>query len=58
MLEIGCGAGGGLSALHDAGFEVRGCDYSGELIEFGTAKGVPGWPLARLRQSVPRRDLT
>jgi SAM-dependent methyltransferase len=35
-------AGEYLSALHDAGFEVRGCDYSGELIEFGTAKGVPG----------------
>ena len=42
VLEIGCGAGGGLSALHEAGFEVRGCDYSGELIEFGAAKGVPG----------------
>ena len=42
VLEIGCGAGGGLSALHDAGFEVRGCDYSSELIEFGAAKGVPG----------------
>lgn len=42
VLEIGCGAGGGLSAFHDAGFNVFGCDYSGELIQFGTNKGVPG----------------
>ena len=42
VLEIGCGAGGGLSVLSQNGFKVRGCDYSAELIEFGTSKRVPG----------------
>jgi len=60
VLEIGCGAGGGLSALHDAGFEVRGCDYSGELIEFGTAQGVPGLvvgPVEAIAESKEKFDL-
>ncbi len=42
VLEVGCGAGGCLSALHQAGFDVRGCDYSSELIEYGRSRGVPG----------------
>ncbi len=60
VLEIGCGAGGGLSALHEAGFEVRGCDYSSELIDFGTAKGVPGLavgPVEMIAKSQQRFDL-
>ena len=60
VLEIGCGAGGGLSALHEAGFEVRGCDYSSELIDFGTAKGVPGLavgPVEIIAKAQQRFDL-
>ena len=41
VLEIGCGAGGGLSEFAAAGFHVAGCDYSDTLIDFGTHRGVP-----------------
>jgi SAM-dependent methyltransferase len=40
VLEVGCGGGGGLSVFQEAGFQVQGCDYSSELISFGTQKGV------------------
>lgn len=42
VLEVGCGAGGGLSAFESAGFSVQGCDYSAELVEYGTSRGVSG----------------
>jgi SAM-dependent methyltransferase len=41
VLEVGCGAGGGLSVLQEAGWEVAGCDYSARLIEYGRERGVP-----------------
>lgn len=41
VLEVGCGAGGGLSVFQDAGWFVAGCDYSERLIEFGRQKQVP-----------------
>jgi len=39
-IEIGCGAGGALSVLRDAGFATAGCDHSRELIAFGSARGI------------------
>ena len=42
VLEVGCGAGGGLAAFQYAGFDVQGCDYSAELVEYGKARGVNG----------------
>jgi SAM-dependent methyltransferase len=41
VLEVGCGAAGGLAVLAEAGHFVAGCDYSDRLIQFGTRKGVP-----------------
>jgi SAM-dependent methyltransferase len=41
VLEVGCGAGGGLSVLQEAGWKVAGCDYSARLIEYGRERGVP-----------------
>ncbi len=42
VLEVGCGAGGALSAFETAGFEIHGCDYSAELIKYGKHRGVRG----------------
>jgi len=40
VLEIGCGAGGAIRELQQKGIDAIGCDYSRELIEFGTSQGV------------------
>jgi SAM-dependent methyltransferase len=40
VLEIGCGAGGGLSAFERRGFRVAGCELDRELVNFGLTKGV------------------
>jgi SAM-dependent methyltransferase len=40
-MEVGCGAGGALSVLRDAGLLTGGCDHSRRLIEFGAARGLP-----------------
>ncbi len=40
VLEIGCGAGGGLSVFAQSGASVVGCDYSKSLIEFGKNRGL------------------
>jgi SAM-dependent methyltransferase len=40
VLEIGCGAGGGLSEFQKAGFRVVGCDFSQRLIDYGTQRGI------------------
>jgi SAM-dependent methyltransferase len=39
-VEVGCGAGGALSVLRDAGLRTAGCDHSRPLIEFGAAQGM------------------
>jgi SAM-dependent methyltransferase len=41
IAEVGCGAGGALSAFQDAGYTVHGCDYSARLIEHGRQNGLP-----------------
>lgn len=40
VLEIGCGAGGAIQAFQQKGYEAFGCDYSRELIEFGSSQGI------------------
>jgi SAM-dependent methyltransferase len=40
VLEVGCGAGGGLAAFQRRGYSVAGCELSRELIEFGQGQGV------------------
>lgn len=41
VLEVGCGAGGGLLEFAQAGFRVAGCDMSDRVIAEGTSRGVP-----------------
>lgn len=41
VFEVGCGAGGALKMFQDAGHIVAGCDYGGELVAAGRARGVP-----------------
>jgi SAM-dependent methyltransferase len=40
VFEVGCGAGGGLRAFQEAGYQVAGCDYSAELIAEARQRGV------------------
>jgi SAM-dependent methyltransferase len=40
VLEIGCGAGGGLAAFNKRGHRVAGCDLSRDLVEFGVKQGL------------------
>lgn len=40
VAEVGCGAGGALSVLAEAGYRVHGCDFAGPLIEFGRRRGL------------------
>lgn len=40
IVEIGCGAGGGLQYFADAGFQVAGCDLSPTNVEYGSGKGL------------------
>ena len=35
ILEVGCGAGGGLAPFKEQGHTVVGCDHSKELVDFG-----------------------
>jgi 2-polyprenyl-3-methyl-5-hydroxy-6-metoxy-1,4-benzoquinol methylase len=40
VLEIGCGTGSALLAFADRGCFVAGCDFSDELVKYGTDQGV------------------
>jgi 2-polyprenyl-3-methyl-5-hydroxy-6-metoxy-1,4-benzoquinol methylase len=40
VAEVGCGAGGALAVLHDAGYNVSGCDYSEPLLGIGRTLGL------------------
>ena len=40
VVEAGCGAGGAMSVLHEAGLQVAGCDHSARLVRFGQSKGM------------------
>lgn len=40
VVEVGCGAGGALAALEEAGLRVAGCDHSERLVRFGQSKGI------------------
>lgn len=40
IFEVGCGAGGALDVIHDANYEVTGCDYSQELVNYGCSRGL------------------
>lgn len=39
VCEIGCGAGGSLYPFHERGYQTIGCDYSADLVEYGTSRG-------------------
>jgi SAM-dependent methyltransferase len=41
IAEIGCGAGGALALMQDAGYRVSGCDYAAALVSYGESRGVP-----------------
>jgi SAM-dependent methyltransferase len=59
VFEIGCGAGGALDVMHRAGYQVGGCDYSRELIEYGCSRCLPlhwGPPIETLN-SLPAPSL-
>jgi SAM-dependent methyltransferase len=40
VAEVGCGAGGALASLEEAGMQVAGCDHSERLIRFGQSRGL------------------
>jgi SAM-dependent methyltransferase len=40
VVEVGCGAGGGLRAFADAGYNVAGCDHSSALLDVGRRHGL------------------
>lgn len=40
VVEVGCGAGGALAAISEAGLRVAGCDHSERLVRFGQSKGI------------------
>ena len=40
IVEAGCGAGGALSVLQQAGMSVAGCDHSERLVRFGRSNAV------------------
>ena len=40
VLEVGCGAGGGLAVFQNLGHRVAGCDLSRELVAFGVQQGL------------------
>jgi SAM-dependent methyltransferase len=52
VLEIGCGAGGGLSVFQHAGYPTAGCDYSRELVDYGASRGVPNLAVGGLHEGV------
>jgi SAM-dependent methyltransferase len=59
VFEIGCGAGGALSVLRQAGYQVSGCDFSRELIDYGSTRGLSlhwGTPVEILK-SLPAPSL-
>jgi SAM-dependent methyltransferase len=40
VVEVGCGAGGGLRVFADAGYNVAGCDHSSALLDVGRRHGI------------------
>ena len=40
VFEAGCGAGGALEVLRQAGYQVSGCDFSQELVDYGCSRGL------------------
>ncbi len=54
IFEAGCGAGGALDVLRRNNYQVSGCDYSRELVDFGRSRGLAlkwGPPLAALNDA-------
>jgi len=52
VFEAGCGAGGALEVLRHSGYEVSGCDFSQELVDYGCSRGLSlhwGPPLDALK---------
>jgi SAM-dependent methyltransferase len=59
VFEIGCGAGGALDVMQRSGYQVSGCDYSRELVEYGRSRDLPlhwGPPIETLN-SLPAPSL-
>ena len=48
-VEVGCGAGGAVSVLREAGLHAAGCDHSRRLIDFGSAQGISGLAVGDIR---------
>lgn len=40
VCEVGCGGGGALKIIQDRGYNVAGCDYDSNAMEFGKQNGV------------------
>ena len=56
VFEIGCGAGGALNVFQGRGYNVAGCDYSGELISAGRERGVQNIFQGSLKNIAPPSD--
>lgn len=60
VFEVGCGAGGALEVLGRNGYEVGGCDYSHELVDYGIGQSLSlhwGPPLEVLKPPMPAPSL-
>jgi SAM-dependent methyltransferase len=59
VFEAGCGAGGALDVLRQGGYQVGGCDYSRELVAYGSGRGLSlHWgPPADVLKSLPAPSL-
>ncbi|MEX2285978.1 MAG: class I SAM-dependent methyltransferase [Planctomycetaceae bacterium] len=56
ILDVGCGAGGGIWFFQQRGFQTAACDYDRALIEYGRSRGVSNLILgsiAELRSQYP-----
>ena len=51
-VEIGCGAGGALHVLHEAGMATAGCDHSENLIALGTKRGIKRLAVGDIRDLI------
>jgi SAM-dependent methyltransferase len=56
VFEVGCGAGGALDVFRRQGYQVAGCDYSGELIAAGRLRGVQNLYHGSLKDIEPHLD--
>lgn len=55
ILEVGCGAGGGVSLFQELGLHAVGCDYDSELIAFGRQQGVANLTLGSVAEVTQER---